>query len=190
MGKSLTIDELKALSEGDWVYIVDYHNNTTLPPHTTERYYRVVNNATEKLMCMFTGYSFFDYSTYGKDWIAYKNKEQANAVCEESVKSEKASIDETEINKLAKTMCSSYGPYCGCGCRVEHCPIEQFAQNAINAGYRKSREIVMAFAENLKFLIEERSGFTGCDLEDMLLSGETIQEALNACLREFGAEVK
>lgn len=56
---------------------------------------------------------------------------------------------EKEIQEMAKNMCSSYAEYCGCGCRVENCPIDTFAKNAIDAGYRKADEVRKETAEKI-----------------------------------------
>lgn len=76
MSKPLTIDELKALETGDWVYIkrlyADYSVGTYYELGTqvmSEKYIVVELGRYERYN--------FSYSDYGTKWVAYKNKEQA-----------------------------------------------------------------------------------------------------------------
>lgn len=68
----LTVEELKALKIGDWVYIVNkeygFSTYERKPISANDRYFITCRE------CKRWGYS---YSDYGKKWIAYKNKEQA-----------------------------------------------------------------------------------------------------------------
>lgn len=70
MSKPLTIEELKAMQVGDWVWVVKDKQDG--------RYYTIVenNNAYIFVQC-FGGWITFEYSDYGIKWTAYKNKEQA-----------------------------------------------------------------------------------------------------------------
>lgn len=61
--KPLTIEELKALEVGDWVWLIDLKLG--------------VNTGYEQKDEDFNEYA--DFSNYGKTWLAYKNKEQAEA---------------------------------------------------------------------------------------------------------------
>lgn len=68
--KPLTIDELKALEVGDWVWCIQ--------KEPRERGYMQKSDKSNEY--------FFDskewlcpYSGYGKTWLAYKNKEQAES---------------------------------------------------------------------------------------------------------------
>lgn len=72
MNKPLTIDELKALKVGDWVWVKD-----TLE----EKYWRVYSNEGGRLIILASDCitDSFLYSDYGTKWLAYKNKEQAEA---------------------------------------------------------------------------------------------------------------
>lgn len=70
MSKPLTIDELKALQVGDWVWVVDKEYNTS-------RYYQQSKKCEEVLSVYGECYSAFQYSDYGTVWLAYKNKEEA-----------------------------------------------------------------------------------------------------------------
>ena len=72
--KPLTIDELKALSVGDWVWVVDKET----PLHTG--YYQIHGFAKTHIhlnreACIWV----VPKALYGKDWIAYKNKEFAES---------------------------------------------------------------------------------------------------------------
>lgn len=74
----LTVEELKSLKVGDLIFIIDYDNNTTIPPHKTKRQYKIINNLDDELYCQSIGYSLFQYKYYGNTWIAYKNKKLLN----------------------------------------------------------------------------------------------------------------
>ena len=71
--KPLTIDELKSLEGGDWVWVITPTNNG-------EYYEKGFASDNEA----FVGYSLHYqvevlYSDYGTKWLAYKNKEQAES---------------------------------------------------------------------------------------------------------------
>lgn len=70
--RPLTIDELRALKAGDWVWLIDIEKQSG--------YYRqvTINDNNEKIVFYgeFTN-GYCPFETYGKKWIAYKNKEQA-----------------------------------------------------------------------------------------------------------------
>lgn len=68
--KPLTIEQLKALEVGDWVWIKD---------NLGEKYWRVYSNEGKHLLILASDCitDRFLYSDYGKTWLAYKNKEQA-----------------------------------------------------------------------------------------------------------------
>lgn len=70
--KPLTIEELKALEVGDWVWIVDKE----IPQYTG--YYKIDLFAISHLhIVQGLGKTVIPFSTYGEQWLAYKNKEQA-----------------------------------------------------------------------------------------------------------------
>ena len=75
MNKHLTIDELKALEVGDWVWIKYQFENTL------ENFYAQVrcNSSEKKYLKHYAGNAHLVFWTYGKTWLAYKNKEQAEA---------------------------------------------------------------------------------------------------------------
>lgn len=68
--RPLTIDELRALKAGDWVWIIDIEKQSG--------YYRqvTINDNNEKIVFYgeFTN-GYCPFETYGKTWLAYKNKE-------------------------------------------------------------------------------------------------------------------
>lgn len=72
--KPLTIEELKALEMGDWVWVVDiiYNKGMYCRKGKTRKENTsidgVVYNSMDKAFCVVD---------YGKTWLAYKNKEQA-----------------------------------------------------------------------------------------------------------------
>lgn len=69
MSKPLTIEELKALPNGDWVWHVCLYS-----PLFTTYIQKTLNDETYFQTDKDGGIS---YSDYGLNWIAYKNKEQA-----------------------------------------------------------------------------------------------------------------
>lgn len=81
--KPLTIEQLKALEVGDWVWVVvDDEEELTLE---RSAYYKTIEPQTKDEMKYFM-FAHDDikrdgllYSTYGTKWLAYKNKEQAEA---------------------------------------------------------------------------------------------------------------
>lgn len=68
--KPLTIDELKSLEVGDWVWVVDKDDKS---------YYAEITAHCEDVFAIATylTISTHFYSDYGKMWLAFKNKEQA-----------------------------------------------------------------------------------------------------------------
>lgn len=72
MNNPLTIEQLKLLKKGDWVWIIDKE----LPINTG--YYKIKSiNVTHILLQQGLAENLIPYALYGKEWIAYKNKEQA-----------------------------------------------------------------------------------------------------------------
>lgn len=74
----LTVDEIKALKVGDWIWIIVLKGDR-INAEDKGRYYHI-NNASEfgedELWCGWKGYcTAFEYKDYGDKWIAYKNKE-------------------------------------------------------------------------------------------------------------------
>lgn len=70
--KPLTIEQLKALEVGDWVWIKDQMADRGM-------YVQICMNA-QGIYLESKNYGVFpNYSHYGKTWLAWKNKEQAEA---------------------------------------------------------------------------------------------------------------
>lgn len=72
--KPLTIKELKALAEGDWVYVID--------KKWLDEYKKVLNQDATCIVFEEGNVDTqddFDWDSYGTRWVAYKNKEQAEA---------------------------------------------------------------------------------------------------------------
>lgn len=98
--KPLTIDELRALKAGDWVWVIIKQPVAGDLPHDG-RYYQSANYEFMKnknKRHVFNGYSrFYPYSAYGTKWIAYKNKEQAEeeqcANCDRNISDELPKVD-------------------------------------------------------------------------------------------------
>lgn len=78
--KPLTIEQLKELQVGDWVWIIVLSFDGVNNPHKGD-YYRIHPYLMDgELSCGWRGYTTaFKYSDYGDKWLAYKNKEQAEA---------------------------------------------------------------------------------------------------------------
>lgn len=69
--KPLTIEQLKALPVGDWVWIVT-------PTNTGEYYLKFYESDEDSFTGGSLHYGFnASYEDYGTKWLAYKNKEQA-----------------------------------------------------------------------------------------------------------------
>lgn len=67
--KTLTIEELKALEVGDWIWVVGKEPDRACYLQKDTRSEQRFNQLSWSL----------SYSDYGKTWLAYKNKEQAEA---------------------------------------------------------------------------------------------------------------
>lgn len=77
--KSLTIEELEALPIGDWVWVKVLKPDYSSRDYNGE-YCRIVPPYTDGLCYGWQGSGgFYKYSDYGSKWLAYKNKEQAEA---------------------------------------------------------------------------------------------------------------
>lgn len=71
--KPLTIEELKALPVGDWVYVCIKNRRNS---------YCQISNVTKTYITVFWGLdcqSLYYEDDYGELWFAYKNKEQAES---------------------------------------------------------------------------------------------------------------
>lgn len=69
----LTIEELKALPIGEWVWLIDLEGNKKV--YAT----KLQSNNTETRVCLdyVEDWHPYFYSKYGTKWLAYKNKEEA-----------------------------------------------------------------------------------------------------------------
>lgn len=78
MSKPLTIKELKALKVGDWVWLTSpgrlhlggYAAKASAPIEEDDKTFNFDSLAFSQT---------YPYSTYGTEWLAYKNKEQTEA---------------------------------------------------------------------------------------------------------------
>lgn len=71
--KPLTIEELKSLKVGDWVWV-------ETPDHNNGQYLQVHYGGVNSIQCYklkSENELLLFYSDYGTKWLAYKNKEQA-----------------------------------------------------------------------------------------------------------------
>lgn len=77
--KALTIEQLKALEVGDWVWVVEKED--AYPTHDFRgEYCRKVPPYLDGFCYGWQGFGgFYKYEDYGTKWLAYKNKEQAEA---------------------------------------------------------------------------------------------------------------
>jgi len=72
--KPLTIEELKALEVGDWVWVIDKDYEEQ------GNYVSILDVAISWLETdSINGVEAFYWEDYGTKWLAYKNKEQAEA---------------------------------------------------------------------------------------------------------------
>ena len=87
--KALTIEQLKSLEVGDWVWITIF-NLGDMGHLKPEGYYKKVESKGFYEEQFFrwedknfiTGADGLTYESYGTYWLAYKNKEQANGELE------------------------------------------------------------------------------------------------------------
>lgn len=90
--KPLTIEQLKALEVGDWVWIIDKE----CPRYTG--YYKIdLFEVSHLKLLQGLGVTLISYATYGEEWLAYKNKEQAGAkgeIVDLSTQDKEQQIDE------------------------------------------------------------------------------------------------
>ncbi len=71
--KPLNIEEIKQFETGDFIYIVEIYEKAN--------FYYEINKINNEYLCLklndFCDYVELPFNEYGKIWIAYKNKEQA-----------------------------------------------------------------------------------------------------------------
>lgn len=80
--KPLTIEELKALEVGDWVWVELIHRLEDVDKFTEGQYFQIHYGGINSIQCYKLGGSnelLLLFSDYGTKWIAYKNKEQAES---------------------------------------------------------------------------------------------------------------
>lgn len=106
--KPLTIEELKSLEVGDWVWLCGKYEN-----FGEYSEYRKIEKNYEDCLTFAVGVNsiHFKYSDYGKTWIAYKNKEQAETngdiielPCERKTKSTLLPYEVVYINEYDKVV--------------------------------------------------------------------------------------
>lgn len=106
--KPLTIEELKALQSGDWVWIKSNGKG---------RYYQKCKDFFNSFVAYADISTKFHYSDYGKTWLAYKNKEQAEAKGEilelpsiRPIKNKIGELFEVVFIQCSGTVCSETYP--------------------------------------------------------------------------------
>lgn len=119
MSRPLTIDELKALQVGDWVWIID-------EDFKDGRYREItIQNEAEPTLLYVASWSnpakVYSYSDYGTKWLAYKNKEQAETKGEWVELPCKASCVAVEAYEV-ESECS----FCDFEIEGDHCPYCKF----------------------------------------------------------------
>lgn len=72
--KPLTIEELKALEVGDWVWVVKDNIGSYGKIEDT---YNFITQKKDKRILTHDVYVYMDLDGYGRTWFAYKNKEKA-----------------------------------------------------------------------------------------------------------------
>lgn len=78
--KPLTIEQLKSLEVGDWVWVYTIDGGISYPSNEGQyiRIYHTKEYFVGERVNTDTAY-VNDYSDYGTKWVAYKNKEQAES---------------------------------------------------------------------------------------------------------------
>lgn len=71
--KPLTLEELKSLRECDWVWVEIFDEIYAI--HHRNKYGQI-EYLDEERICFFEDEAEWNYSDYGKTWLAYKNKER------------------------------------------------------------------------------------------------------------------
>ena len=87
--RPLTIDELRALKVGDWVWVETFDKHF---------YYKILVPSVDEMVFSYRHYTdVMRYSDYGKTWLAYKNKEQVEeeqcANCHRDISDELPKVD-------------------------------------------------------------------------------------------------
>ena len=80
--KPLTIEELRNLPVGDWVWIVDEEDGVSFYARHDEECCVTMHPKTHCDEFAYTSadeFGAYDFTDYGKTWLAYRNKEQAEA---------------------------------------------------------------------------------------------------------------
>ncbi len=81
--KPLTIEQLKELKEGDWVWLIDKENNSAQYAYIVQQFTKDGVHKTcqynDTYMWDLNHRYVYEYADYGIKWFAYKNKEQAEA---------------------------------------------------------------------------------------------------------------
>lgn len=85
MNEPLTIEELKALPLGEWVWITMETEDSYIVG-----YYQLIQPLYTRLNAVGAVDLDLSYSDYGKTWTAYKNKEQAEGADDIERKAQKA----------------------------------------------------------------------------------------------------
>lgn len=79
--KALSIEEVKQLKYGDWVWVVDKDDAYRSGEEPCGEYYKVSSSINHHYLEVSSNgtnnYYKFYYEDYCKTWLAYKNKEQA-----------------------------------------------------------------------------------------------------------------
>lgn len=96
MNKPLTIEQLKSLEVGDWVWVVVKEN--AYPNSAQETGYCMIGQSKDGIGC---GYMCkVLYTDYGKTWLAYKNKEQAEGEYDSRVEQAKKQVAKEILDSI------------------------------------------------------------------------------------------
>lgn len=106
--KPLTMEQLKSLEAGDWVWLCGKYEN-----FGEYSEYRKIDEVRDDCLVFAVGVNrmWFEYSYYGTKWLAYKNKEQAETKgdiielpCERKTKSTLPPYEVVYINEYDRVV--------------------------------------------------------------------------------------
>lgn len=72
----LTIEQIKNLPHKDWLWVIDLKTKTGMYGQILVD--NIIGDRDCRYMCIDNRNAEIDFSTYGKNWVAYKNKEQVD----------------------------------------------------------------------------------------------------------------
>ncbi len=85
MSKPLTIEELKALQVGDWVWVEDLNDG--------RKEYCQFFGIEDDAVMFEDGKILWAINFYGTDWVVYNNNEQSCVICHKDISNELSKVD-------------------------------------------------------------------------------------------------